>query len=176
LVQTGLLLIYQFVDQPRMATVAKTVTGTAISYTETKCATTSTIGATIILVCNLLVLLNGIRLVYTGRTIPNQFNDGKVMGIMVYTMTLLLLVVLLGSLFVNDPRFLFLLHSCSTLLIALSSAVVHTVPKLFQTMEEYSQKSQVSVQDQVKRCKNCGFIDQSIVGGSYAISSTGGPD
>ena len=129
------------------------------------------------LVCNVLMLLNGIRLAYATRTVPNQYNDGKVMGIMVYTMTLLLLVVFLGSLFVSDPRFSFLLTSVSTILIALSSSIVHTVPKLIQTFEDDASKttgSHSALATEIGRCKNCGFMDQSkAVGSNGQLLSTG---
>ena len=116
---------------------------------------------------------------YDWLLLPNQFNDGKVMGVIIYTMTLLLLVVLLGSLFVTDPRFLFLLKSISTILIVLAAAIVHTVPKLVQTYSEESLKSTVNQSKlDTGKCPNCGFLDHSkalVSGGrsNIGIATTG---
>jgi hypothetical protein len=165
-IQTIFLVVYQFVDQPRLATTSRAIVGTTIQYTETRCTSTSNVGAMILLIMNVLMLLNGIRLVFIGKDIPSQFNDGKVMAIMVSTMALLLLVVFTGSLFVNDPRFLFLLLACSTLLIVVSSVVVHTIPKLIQRTEDNPMDSLgINTENGGKRCKNCGYVDPSMVNG-----------
>jgi hypothetical protein len=108
------------------------------------------------MVVNVILVLNLVRLVIQGRKIPSKFNDGRLMGIIVYTLAFILISCLATSIFMTDTQALYTLESSSFLLAAFCCTVIYTAPKIYGGL--MNQSSVVGQSEVIVKTVDTDFI------------------
>jgi hypothetical protein len=173
--QTGLLILWQVLDQPMYVNNPKTLLGTTISYTETICTTQSNSVGLVGTAINAISLLNVVRLAVMGRNIPSKFNDGKLMGIIVYTLTFILTITIGTSAFITDTQAVYTLQSSAILLCVFCCTVIYTGPKIYGAIMNHSVNGRsgtdlVQSSNNDFQCIHCGKYQKVALAGSTTKS------
>jgi hypothetical protein len=169
--QSIILLLWQLLDQPRYVINSKTLLGTNISYAETVCTTQSNSVALVGTAINAILLLNVVRLAVLGRNIPSKFNDGKLMGIIVYTLTFIITITIGTSMAITDTQAVYTLQSSAILLCVFCCTVIYTGPKIYgaimnQAIAAKSGTELVASSNNDFQCVHCGKYQKLAMAGS----------
>jgi hypothetical protein len=160
-VQTVILVMWQLFDKPAYITSTKTLLGTDIDYSETVCSIQSNSITLVGVAINLILVLNLVYLVIQGRKIPSKFNDGKLMAIIIYTLTFILTITIATSIFIADTQAQYTLQSSAILLAVFCCSAIYTAPKIYgaimnRELEGSNSSINMVATSDDKLCIHCG--------------------
>lgn len=79
--ETLLLLIYKLIDNPIVVSTKKIDSFIQLAYTEAQCASSGTLGATLLIGFNVLLMMVLVKLAWDTRNVPSRFNEAKILAV-----------------------------------------------------------------------------------------------
>lgn len=129
-IETTFLLVFMILDKPSVHYSKVQLMMNLSGFQQATCSTSGTIGSTLLIIFNVMLILYVLKLAWTIRNVPSKFNEGKLLAIISFTIGFVLVMVLPVTAFLTEPRAIYILLSSGILFTSMVVAISMVIPNL----------------------------------------------
>ena len=159
-IQVILMILWQFIDRPMAHSFPRVFEN--LSYSESICSSVSTTYGTATLLFDMMLLLYMLGLAFQARKVPCEYNESKLMGIVAFIVTFLLLILIPSLYFISDVRSTYIIRNGGLLFSVICVSCISSVPKIRAAAKKKEPKRHYKMAPPPpprEPCERCGHVN-----------------